>query len=122
MNHDAKMAEQRLLREECGCACLSMNKVLKEQPQYIHIVRRIAAIEALQYNLANGLIQPKNVASNLKAIMSVPLENDRPRVSDFEGVLDELEHGNFFPVLDFSTGKISFTDCYEEISKWRDDD
>lgn len=120
INHHSRMAQQRLWREDAVGACISMRRVINDHSEYLYIVRRIAAINTLRYNLEHGLIAGKHVTSNLKEIMSTPRSRDKLRASTSEEIMEELERCNFFPVLDIHTGKISFTGNFEEISKLND--
>eukprot|EP00526_Cylindrotheca_closterium_P019786 CAMPEP_0113618088 /NCGR_PEP_ID=MMETSP0017_2-20120614/9146_1 /TAXON_ID=2856 /ORGANISM="Cylindrotheca closterium" /LENGTH=227 /DNA_ID=CAMNT_0000527565 /DNA_START=1066 /DNA_END=1749 /DNA_ORIENTATION=- /assembly_acc=CAM_ASM_000147 len=115
IHHDSRMAEQRLMRGNDRGACLSMTRVMQAQFEYIHVLQRIAAIKAVQYNLENGLAEADRVEENLNEILSIP-EGDKPTKFDRDEVLDQLEYADFFPILDTKTGAISFTSSYDYAS------
>ena len=63
------------------------------------------------------MIAGKHVASNLKEILSTPQSSYKLRTFTSGEVMEELERCNFFPIMDTTTGTISFTNSYEKISK-----
>lgn len=120
IRHDSKLAEQRLMRGNDDGAYLAMTKVVKVQYEYVHLLRRIAAIKALRQAVRNGIIKSKQVEENLAEIMAVR-GAPKPRDFEYDELLEELEEGNFFPVLNAEDGSISFTDSYEYASASMDD-
>ncbi|CAJ1959669.1 unnamed protein product [Cylindrotheca closterium] len=116
IHHDSRMAEERLVRRNEKGACLSMKKVMTAQFEYIHILQRIAAIAALQYSLENGLIKASLVEDILIEVTSTTEPGDTPTEFNNDEALDQLECGDFFPILDTETGTITFTNSYNYAS------
>lgn len=115
IHHDARMAEKRIMRRDVPGACLSMRKVMTAQFEYVHVIKRIAAIMALHYNLENSFAKATGVEHSINKILSIR-ESYRPIDFDDDLALDRLENGYFFPILDTETGTITFTPSYDYAS------
>lgn len=116
IRHDARMAEHRLMRGNDDGACLAMSKVVTVQYEYVHVLRRIAAIKELRSNVENGYTECIQVKKNLDEIFAIRGAPDEQIEFDPDELLDELEDGNFFPILNTDDGSISFTDNYDYAS------
>ncbi|KAL3926883.1 MAG: hypothetical protein SGBAC_013299 [Bacillariaceae sp.] len=116
IHHDARMAEQRLIRGNDRAACLSMARVVKAQLEYVRILQRVAAITTLRYSLDNQLVEGKQARKYLNEILSKPVGDSRQTELDETELLDQLERGDFFPILNIETGAITFTSSYEYAS------
>jgi len=123
IHHYARMAQQGLsIRNSLKDACMAMKKVIKVQYEYVHILRRIVAIKTLRRHLENGMVEGKQAEQILNEIVSMPMNADETREFSRVQMLNHLQHGNFFPILDINTGTISFTDSYSSVSGANDDD
>ncbi|KAL3926882.1 MAG: hypothetical protein SGBAC_013298 [Bacillariaceae sp.] len=93
---------------------LKIAEALRKVKVSRHILERINALVVLHHSLETSLVEGTQAASFLNEILEP--QGVKPTELDTYELLEQLEHGDFFPLLDAETGAITFTSSYEHAA------